>query len=193
MLSADCSPGFPSCIALLKCFPGITLLGLLSRDCPPGIALLGSLVRIPLLDCSREMFSWNALWIVLMGLVSWIAFLRLFSMFAFNPNKFPLFGVSRWSHFHLFVKSQKSNLSILRKIEKGCFYNFGFLDFSCFPLFGVSRTGSWFSKISKKSFGHEISVFLTDLHHILHERSCNYFQWFPHTPMPSRPLKRPQN
>ena len=34
--------------------------------------------------------------------------------------------------------------------------------------------------------------FLTDLHHILHARSCNHFIWFPHTPKPSRPLKRPK-
>ena len=49
-----------------------------------------------------------------------------------------------------------------------------------------------FSKISKKK-GREISVFLTDSPYILHERSCNHFQKFPHTPMPPRHFKRPQN
>ena len=29
--------------------------------------------------------------------------------------------------------------------------------------------------------------------HILHERSCNHFQWIPHPLMLPRPLKRPQN
>ena len=37
------------------------------------------------------------------------------------------------------------------------------------------------------------NVFLKDVHHILNERSCNHFPWFPHTPVPPRPLKRPQN
>ena len=41
--------------------------------------------------------------------------------------------------------------------------------------------------------GHEISFFLTELHHILHARSCIHFLWFPHTPRPPRPLKRSQN
>ena len=49
-----------------------------------------------------------------------------------------------------------------------------------------------FSEIPKNK-GHEKGVFLTDLHHILHERGCNHFQWLPHTPRPSRHLKRPQN
>ena len=49
------------------------------------------------------------------------------------------------------------------------------------------------SNISKKYFGQKTIVFLMDLNHILYERSCNYFQWFPHTPMPPRPLKRPKN
>ena len=49
------------------------------------------------------------------------------------------------------------------------------------------------SKTPKKKYGHEIGVFPTDLHYILHERSCNNFQGFPHTPMPHRPLKRPKN
>ena len=31
------------------------------------------------------------------------------------------------------------------------------------------------------------------MQHILHEQSCNHFQWFPHTPVPPRPLKRLQN
>ena len=48
-------------------------------------------------------------------------------------------------------------------------------------------------KQKEKVVGHEIGVFLTDLHHILHARSCNHFLWFPHTPGPPRPLKRPQN
>jgi hypothetical protein len=49
------------------------------------------------------------------------------------------------------------------------------------------------SKISKKQYGHETGVFLTDFNHILHARSCDHFQWFPHTPMPPGPLKRPKN
>ena len=49
-----------------------------------------------------------------------------------------------------------------------------------------------FSKKSRKYFGHEIGVFLTDFHHILHARICNHFQWFPNTPMLPRPLKRPK-
>ena len=35
--------------------------------------------------------------------------------------------------------------------------------------------------------------FLTDLHYILHARSCIHFRRFSHTPMPPRPLKRPKN
>ena len=45
----------------------------------------------------------------------------------------------------------------------------------------------------KKLFGHEISVVLTVLHHILHARSCHYFLWFPHTPKPPGALKRSKN
>ena len=40
---------------------------------------------------------------------------------------------------------------------------------------------------------HEIDVFLTDLHHTLHARSCNHFLWLPHTPKPPRPFKAPNN
>ena len=50
-----------------------------------------------------------------------------------------------------------------------------------------------FSENPKKLFGHETCVFLTDFHHILRARSCDHFQCFPHTPMPSRPLKRHKN
>ena len=46
---------------------------------------------------------------------------------------------------------------------------------------------------TKRKIGHEIGVFLTDLRHILHSRSCNHFLWFPHTPKPPWPLKRPTN
>ena len=41
---------------------------------------------------------------------------------------------------------------------------------------------------SKKTNGHEIVVFLTDLHRIFHARSCMHFQWFPHARWPPRPL-----
>ena len=50
-----------------------------------------------------------------------------------------------------------------------------------------------FFEISTKKKGHGIGVFLTDLHHILHARSCMHFQCFPHARWPHRPLKRPQN
>ena len=33
-----------------------------------------------------------------------------------------------------------------------------------------------------KLVGHGIGVVLTDLHHVLHARSCKHFLWFPHTP-----------
>ena len=42
-------------------------------------------------------------------------------------------------------------------------------------------------KTSKNEIGHEISVFLTDLHNVLHERSCNHFQWFRILPCPLGP------
>ena len=42
---------------------------------------------------------------------------------------------------------------------------------------------------SKKRVGHEIGVSLTDLHQILHARSCNHFLWLPHAP---KPIKRPE-
>ena len=37
-----------------------------------------------------------------------------------------------------------------------------------------------------------MNVSLTDLHHILHARSCSHFPWILHTPKPPRPLKRPK-
>ena len=46
------------------------------------------------------------------------------------------------------------------------------------------------NKKKRKNNGREISVFLTDLSHILHTRSCKHFLWFPHTPKPPRALKR---
>ena len=46
---------------------------------------------------------------------------------------------------------------------------------------------------TKQLVGYEMNLFLTYLHHILHARSCNHFLWFPHTPNPPRPLKRPKN
>ena len=48
-------------------------------------------------------------------------------------------------------------------------------------------------EISKKLLGREIDVFPTDLHRIWHARSCSHFLWFPHTPKPPRPLKRPKD
>ena len=47
----------------------------------------------------------------------------------------------------------------------------------------------FFVQNPKTLVDHEIGVFLTDLHHILHARSCNHFQSFPHTHKPTRPLK----
>ena len=44
-----------------------------------------------------------------------------------------------------------------------------------------------------KTNGRGIAVCLTDLHHMLHARSRNDFQWFLHIPRPPRPLKRPDN
>ena len=49
-------------------------------------------------------------------------------------------------------------------------------------------------KVKKsKNVGREICVFLIVVHHILDARSCNNFLWFPHTPSPPRPIKRPKN
>ena len=45
-------------------------------------------------------------------------------------------------------------------------------------------------KESETLLGRDIGGFFTDLHHILHARSCNYFPWFPHTTKPPRHLKR---
>ena len=63
------------------------------------------------------------------------------------------------------------------------------------PPWGLSTP-----KAPKELFPHLLKVmwsrnmvFLTDLHHILHEWSCNNSHWFPHTPMPPGPLIRPQN
>ena len=40
----------------------------------------------------------------------------------------------------------------------------------------------------------ELVAFLPELHHILHARSCNHLQSFPHTPKPPhRPLTLPKN
>ena len=63
------------------------------------------------------------------------------------------------------------------------------------PTRGLSTLRALKVKIkkSKNLLGHGIGVFLTDLHHILHARSCNHFLQFPHTPKPPRPLKRPKN
>ena len=49
------------------------------------------------------------------------------------------------------------------------------------------------NKKTKELVGHEIGGVLTDLHQISHARSCIHCLWFPHTPMPSRPLKRFKN
>ena len=49
------------------------------------------------------------------------------------------------------------------------------------------------NKKLKKYFGHEINIFLSDLHHILHARNCIHFLLFPHIPGPSRPLKQAQD
>ena len=46
---------------------------------------------------------------------------------------------------------------------------------------------------NRKNICHEIDVGLTDVHSILHARSCIHFISFPHTPKQPRPLKRPQN
>ena len=64
------------------------------------------------------------------------------------------------------------------------------------PLRGLSTPRDLKVKTSKKTeifFGYGIDVFLTDLYHILHARSCNYFLWFSHTPRPPGPVKRPKN
>ena len=50
-----------------------------------------------------------------------------------------------------------------------------------------------FNFFSKKWFGSEASVFLTDFHHILHAQNCDHLQWFPHTPMPPGLSKWPKN
>ena len=50
-----------------------------------------------------------------------------------------------------------------------------------------------FQTIRKSNMVTKHVFITTDFHHILHARSCNHFQWFPHTPMPPRPLKRPKN
>ena len=49
----------------------------------------------------------------------------------------------------------------------------------------------FFKKIAKAIWSRNRCC-LTDFHHILHARSCDHFQWFPHTPMPPRPLQRPK-
>ena len=64
------------------------------------------------------------------------------------------------------------------------------------PPWGLSTTRAskeLFPKFPKSNLVTKYVVFLKDLYHIFHGRSCNHFQWFPHTPMPPRPLKRPQN
>ena len=44
----------------------------------------------------------------------------------------------------------------------------------------------------EKQNPHEIGVYLTDLHQILHAGSCINFQWFPNSPRSPRPLKQPE-
>ena len=44
-----------------------------------------------------------------------------------------------------------------------------------------------------KKMGNETYAPGTDLHNILHARSCIHFLLFPYPPRPRRPLKRPQN
>ena len=48
-------------------------------------------------------------------------------------------------------------------------------------------------KQEKMVTSNKVCVFLTDLNHISHARSCIHFLWFPHTPKPPRPLKQPKN
>ena len=39
-------------------------------------------------------------------------------------------------------------------------------------------------RIGETKVGHETNAFLTDVHHILHARSCIIFLWFTHSPSP---------
>ena len=61
------------------------------------------------------------------------------------------------------------------------------------PLHGGPRALKVKHKKLKTLVGHEIDVFLTDLHQILHARRCNNFLWFPHTFKPLGPLNRPKH
>ena len=47
--------------------------------------------------------------------------------------------------------------------------------------------------MNQKRFGRELSVFLTELYHSLHARSCMHFLWFTHARWFPRRLQRPQN
>ena len=64
---------------------------------------------------------------------------------------------------------EDSELSFFWKLYKGAL--------------NAKRPQRSFSKIEKTN-GREIGDFLTELLQQMHERSCNHFLWFPHTPKP---------
>ena len=90
--------------------------------------------------------------------------------------------------FHMFLSLSLSRYKCFISIRR---FNLT-ITFNDGPYAGGSKVE--INKSSKtKQMDHEIRVFLSDLHHILHVRSCNHFRWFQHTPEPPRPLNRPKH